>query len=94
LDVAVEYVWDQANIGHIARHRVKPGEVEQVLTNDPLEIDFEVIGGEQRWTSVGHTNALRVLLVIWTVRNQSIRPVTAYPVTKRTAREYIAGKGL
>jgi hypothetical protein len=29
---------------------VTPGEVEQVFANDAMDIDYDVIGGEERWT--------------------------------------------
>jgi len=44
----IEFDWDAANVGHIARHGVKPEEVEEVLRNDPFDLDYEVIGGEWR----------------------------------------------
>jgi hypothetical protein len=43
--------WDERNIGHIARHGVKPEEAEQALLNDPIDVAYEVIDGEERWTS-------------------------------------------
>jgi hypothetical protein len=30
----IEFDWDEANIGHLARHSVLPGEAEQVILND------------------------------------------------------------
>jgi hypothetical protein len=32
----VEFDWDAANFGHIARRRLTPGEVEQVFANAPM----------------------------------------------------------
>ena len=53
--------WDNANIDHIACHHVTPQEVEQLFTNKAVDIDFDVVNGEQRWTSIGHTEQLRIL---------------------------------
>ena len=33
-----------------------PAEFEEVLRNDPLDLDYEVISGEERYRSVGVTN--------------------------------------
>jgi hypothetical protein len=45
--------WDEANLAHIARHKVTPEEVEQVFANDPMDLSAEVVNGEERYTSVG-----------------------------------------
>jgi uncharacterized DUF497 family protein len=48
--------WDEANVAHVARHNVTPEEVEQVFTNDPMDLGVEAADGEERYASVGHTN--------------------------------------
>ena len=45
--------WDSANIDHIARHRVTPEEAEQVMLNSPLEIDYQIMDGEERLSLSG-----------------------------------------
>ena len=52
----LSFEWNDANIGHAARHDVTPLEVEQVFANDPLDLAAEVTDGEERYTGVGHTN--------------------------------------
>lgn len=74
--------WDEANVRHIARHRVTPGEVEQAFANGVFDIDFDVTAGEDRWTGIGHTDSGRFLLVIWTMRGQATRTVTAYDASR------------
>jgi uncharacterized protein len=66
--VDLSFDWDNADVAHIARHTVAPEEAEQALSNDPMEINYDVVRGEERWTSAGHTNKLRVLLIVWTLR--------------------------
>ena len=34
--IELEFDWDEANIGHMARHSVIPEEAEQVIFNDPV----------------------------------------------------------
>jgi uncharacterized DUF497 family protein len=89
----LSFDWDKDNIQHIARHGVTPNEVEQVFWNDPLDIDFDVIGGEERWTSIGHTNLLRVLVVVWGMREASVRPITAIDASSIARTEYFRAKG-
>jgi uncharacterized protein len=81
--------WDEANVRHIARHGIVTDEVLQVFANGPIDIDFDVIGGEERWTSAGHTDTLRVLVVVWTMRGEFIRPLTAFAAGQRLRREYL-----
>ena len=89
----LSFDWDEDNVQHIARHDVTPDEVEQVFWNDPLDIDFDAIRGEERWTSIGHTNLLRVLVVVWGMRDASVRPITALEASKMARIGYLRTKG-
>jgi uncharacterized DUF497 family protein len=51
------------------------------------------VNGEERWTLLGHSNHLRVLVVVWTMRGELIRPVTAFEAGKRLAEDYVKEKG-
>jgi uncharacterized DUF497 family protein len=66
--------WDEANRSHIARHHVTPGEVEEVFENDPFDVGFEIVKGEPRWTSLGHTDRWRILMVVWTTAATQFAP--------------------
>lgn len=84
----MEFHWDQGNTRHVARHRIMPQEAEQVLGNDPLVVQFQARGNEERLLVLGQTDAGRLLAVIYTERNDRIRVVTAYPMTKRLEKIY------
>lgn len=78
-----DFDWDDANVSHIAQHGVKPEEAEEALTNDPLEMDFEITeDGEQHWSYLGETAASRLLYLIITLRGVRIRVVTAFDPPK------------
>jgi uncharacterized DUF497 family protein len=68
-------------------------EVEQVFANDEMDIDYDVIGGEERWTVIGQTDQARVLIVVFTMRGDLVRTVTAYEASGRMRTEYFAMKG-
>ncbi len=89
----LSFDWDKRNIRHIGRHGVAADEVEQVFANEPLDIDFDVVGAEERWTSIGHTNLLRVLVVVWAIRDGSVRPITAFEASEVARAEYLRSKG-
>lgn len=44
----IRFDWDEANIGHIARHGVTPEEAEESMLNDPIDTAYEVVNGEGR----------------------------------------------
>jgi len=80
----VSFDWDDDNISHLARHRIEPADVEDLFCNDPT------IRGQ---TSVGRTNSLRVLVVVFTVRRAKIRPITGWEADRRTKRAYFMARG-
>lgn len=90
----MRFEWDAANVSHIARHKATPEETEQALLNDPFDLGFEIRRGEERWTSIGHTDELRVLVVIWTLRGEEVvRVITAREAGKAARRVYLRAKG-
>jgi uncharacterized DUF497 family protein len=74
----VEFDWDDGNERHLAAHRVAPAEFEQMLNNDPLDLTFDLIDNEERYRSVGLTDAGRVLSAVWTIRGGKVRAITAF----------------
>lgn len=87
----LEFDWDTGNIEHIAGHDLKPEEVEQVFSNEPMIVAMEH-EGEQRALCFGRTNSGRFLTVIYTERKEKIRVVTAYRMTRAQQRLYLTGR--
>ena len=46
----IEFDWDDENKKHLHlnAHKVAPAEFEQLLNNDPLDLNFELIDNEER----------------------------------------------
>jgi uncharacterized DUF497 family protein len=84
----IEFDWDEANIGHVARHSVLPGEAEQVIVNDPVDLGMKIVAGEERHLNLGATVQGRVLLVVTTWREDRVRVVTAFEPIKRLVQFY------
>lgn len=80
-------IWDSANIGHLALHLVTPEEAEEVLGNEPLDLERQTRNGEERVLHLGMTLAGRVLFVVVTPRGDDLRVVTAFPA-KRSVRKF------
>jgi uncharacterized DUF497 family protein len=85
--------WDDANTEHIARHGVSRDEAEQVIENEPIDLFLETVDQEERFTSVGHTNKGRFLVVVTIVRATRIRVVTAFPASERLTNLYFVRRG-
>ena len=88
----IGFDWNEANIGHIARHKVTPEEAEQVLTNDPLELEPQLVDDEMRFPSGGITDRGRWLFVVATVRDEKIRIATAYDAPKYLIELYLRSR--
>ena len=52
----IEFAWDDENAAHLAVHKVVPGEFEELILNEPLDLRYEMVNGEGRYRSVGITN--------------------------------------
>jgi uncharacterized DUF497 family protein len=84
--------WDEANIAHIARHDVQPHEAEEAYNSNPVYLDYQTEGNEQRHREIGETLAGRILVVISTMRGELIRIITAYPPDRPLRLAYLAFK--
>jgi len=89
----IEFDWDDANVGHVARHNVQPDEAEQVILNAPVDVGMEVVEGEERYLNLGATFQDRVLLVVTTWREDRVRVVTAFEPIKRLIQLYCQERG-
>ena len=85
--------WDEANIGHLALHDVEPHEAEQVMFAEPVDLGYQFIDDEERWSVVGPTHAGRFLTIIVTLRNGRIRVVTAWDATRDEEAAYWSWRG-
>ena len=88
----VSFDWDDQNISHLVRHRIKPSEIEELFCGDPAIRGHEVVDGEDRWTAAGATNSLRILVVVFTVRGGKVRPISGWDADRRTKKEYYSGR--
>ena len=85
----IEFDWDDENKNHLAAHNVVPAEFEQLLNNDPVDLNFEQIDNEERYRSVGLTNGGRLLSVVWTIRNGRVRAITAFPASVSDRKAFL-----
>jgi uncharacterized DUF497 family protein len=88
LDGLKGFDWDVHNVGHVARHGVDPMEVEEAVERPHVIIPSRDLGGEKRWKPFGTSAAERYLVVVFTIRNERLRCVTAHTMNQRERRIY------
>ena len=81
--------WDKHNLRKIRAHRIKAGEVERALSNDPIPVYEQDVDGEIRFIYYGETDAGRLLAVVFVERGEKIRVVTAYELDAGQKRDYL-----
>ena len=82
--------WDQNNLRKIRAHRIRPGEVEKALSNDPIPVYEQDVEGEVRYVYYCETNLGRLLAVVLVERGEKIRVVTAYDLDAGQKKDYLA----
>lgn len=88
LDRLEGFDWDIQNVGHIAHHGVTPVEVEETAGRRHVIIPAASKRGEKRWKLFGTTTAGRYLVVVFTIRGNKVRTVTAYTMNQAERKVY------
>lgn len=83
----LSFDWDEANVGHIARHGITPEEAEEVVRAAAVAGET-VRHGESRTVVAGETAGGRTVVVVVTARKDRIRVVTAYPANRSQRARY------
>jgi len=76
----VGFDWDEGNVlKNWLKHRVSAGECEEIFFNEPLLIaeDSKHSQIERRYLALGQTNDNKLLTVIFTIRENKIRIISA-----------------
>lgn len=83
--------WDKNNSEkNWIKHLVSPSECEQVFFNRPLTVtdDIQHSGKERRFYALGHTDAIRLLFVVFTVRVNQVRMISARDMNRKERKVY------
>lgn len=81
----IAFLWDEANVGHIASHGVRPWEVEQVFRYEPRVRHARA----DRYLALGVSEAGRHLVVVFRYVGRGIvRAITARDMTVKERRLY------
>lgn len=87
----VAFEWDEGNIDkNLIKHDVTNREAEEIFGNKPLKIfpDLKHLGKEERFLAYGVTNQNRKLSIVFTLRKEKIRIISARDQNKKERRIY------
>jgi uncharacterized DUF497 family protein len=88
VDASREFEWDKHNQRHLARHGIRRSEAEDVLSGNHILLEHEMVRNEERWIAVGSTRAGRILVIVFAVRNEAMRPITGWAADEKTTALY------
>jgi uncharacterized protein len=85
------FEWDEGNsLKNQVKHQVSKVECEQVFFNEPLIVhdDLKHSQNEKRWFLLGNTDLQRLLFIVFTIRNNLIRVISARDMNKKERKIY------
>ena len=85
------FEWDEGNLlKNWQRHGVSASECEQIFFNHPLVTAPTARHSqkEQRFYALGHTDGRRRLFVVFAIRRDLIRVISARDMSRKERREY------
>ena len=85
------FEWDDHNADKIwSKHHIAPSECEQIFFNLPIIIadDEKHSKKEKRYYALGHTDINRLLFVVFTVRKDRIRVISARNMSRKERKVY------
>jgi len=83
--------WDKGNYDkNWRKHGVTVGECEQIFFNSPLAFgsDEKHSRAEERFYALGQADGGRLLFVVFIIRNNNIRVISARDMTKKEQEAY------
>ena len=91
LDNCQGFQWDKGNsLKSWLRHHVTEGDAEQVFFNEPLLLSEDEWHSQQenRFRVLGHTDGERYLFIVFTVRKDLVRIISARDMNKKEREIY------
>jgi uncharacterized DUF497 family protein len=84
------FEWDMGNIDHIAKHKVKPQEAEEVFFDKKSQVsrDIRHSKSEDRFIIIGKTKKNRLLYQVFTFRGNKMRIISSRDLNKKEVKLY------
>jgi len=86
----IAFDWDEGNRDKNLKHDVESWECEQVFFNEPLVIldDPKHSIAEHRLAALGRTDAGRTLVIVFTMREERLRVISARDMNRKERQYY------
>lgn len=92
LSEPLEFEWDKGNIDkNFKKHKLSNKEIEQVFISGKRKFIFEDqkhSAREKRYGIFGKTDDGKLLSIVFTLRKDKVRAITARPMSKKERRSY------
>jgi hypothetical protein len=85
------FEWDESNAGKIwSKHHLFPSECEETFFNRPLVVadDVRHSNKESRYYALGHTDVGKLLFVVFTIRRNLVRVISARAMNRKERKVY------
>lgn len=92
LHLLISFEWDDGNLHKSRRkHGITTQEAEEVFANNPFVMmdDLKHSEAENRYHALGMTNVGKKLSVCFTIRNRTIRIISARAMSKKELEIYV-----
>jgi uncharacterized protein len=88
----VEFDWDKGNTSKNVKHKVEDKEAEEAFFDEAKKTfkDHVHSGKEERFRIVGKTKKGRILFIVFTIRKNKIRIISARDINRKEVRLYEA----
>lgn len=87
----VGFVWDAGNIDkNLQKHGITPNEAEAIFLDENvlLQEDVKHSQKEERFIAIGKIRGEKILLAVFTVRDEQIRIISARGANQKERRRY------
>ena len=87
----IRFLWDKGNKEkNFKKHQVTDSESEEIFFNENKKIFKDKLhsGREERFIVLGKTNKRRLLFVVFTIRNEKIRIISARDINRKEKKLY------
>jgi len=89
---SMEVEWDPAKArANVRKHRVRFADAVTALEDERAISVRDEGADEDRWITIGMDSLGRVLVVVYTWREERVRLISARPATRSEARQYEKG---
>lgn len=85
--------WDAGNWPKCGKHGVSRAEIEALFGREPYVLPDRTTSDETRYNAVGETETGRYIFVVFAIRQERIRPISARYMPGKERRNYERQKG-